>query len=172
MHIPLRGHPPLHSPVLPAMRRSFRHSVLAAPLAVALVALTACGSSARRPPGAANMSSSTGSRVITREQIATLNVLDAYAVIERLSGYRLAENSRGGVSIRQRRGQTSLTNPNADRPVLVVDGAQMSDFEMLHRIRSNEIERIELISPGDATQRFGTQSSGAGAIIIVTRSRP
>lgn len=118
------------------------------------------------------MSSSTGSRVITREQIATLNVLDAYAVIERLSGYRLAENSRGGVSIRQRRGQTSLTNPNADRPVLVVDGAQMSDFEMLHRIRSNEIERIELISPGDATQRFGTQSSGAGAIIIVTRSRP
>ncbi len=103
--------------------------------------------------------------------IAQWNVLDAYAAIERGGGYKLSDNNRGGVSVRQRRGQSSVNNPNADRPVLVIDGALMSDFDMLHQIRAQEIERIELISPTDAAQRYGTNSSGAGAIIVVTRTR-
>lgn len=153
---------------------SLRRSALRLPvLPLAFAALAACGAAGSRYPAAtAGPPTSTGSRVITREQIARLNVLDAYAVLERLGGYRMAQNDRGNVSVRQRRGQTSLTNANADRPVLVVDGTQLSDYDMLHRIRALEIERIELVSPGDATQRFGTASSGAGAIIVVTRSRP
>ena len=154
-------------------RRPLNGAALVAAAALpVLLAMAGCApNNARAHSNSAAMPTGTGSRVITREQIAELNVLDAYAVIERLGGYRLSENNRGGVSIRQRRGQSSFTNSNADRPVLVVDGAQVSDFDLLHRIRVSELERIELISPGDATQRFGTLSSGAGAIIVVTRSR-
>jgi hypothetical protein len=159
--------------VLPRSRPQYSTLVGLVTSVVALTVFTAaCASGNAGSSRAVNSSSSTGSRIITREQIANLNVLDAYSVIERLSGYRLADNNRGGVSVRQRRGQTSLTNPNADRPVLIVDGAQLSDFDMLRRIRAGEIERIELVSPGDATQRYGTTSSGAGAIIVFTRSRP
>ncbi len=143
---------------------------VAVPAALTLMLACAPSTAASRSNSAA-VPTATGSRVITREQLAALNVLDAYGAIERLGGYRLAENGRGQVSVRQRRGQASVTNPNSDRPLLVVDGTQLSDFEILRRIRVNEIERIELVSPGDATQRFGTGASGAGAIILVTRTR-
>ena len=93
-------------------------------------------------------------------------------MIERAGGYRIATNNTGGVAIRQRRGQSTVTNSNADRPVLVIDGTLMSDYDLLRRIRANEIERIEFLSPTDATQKYGTTSSGAGAIIVVTKSRP
>jgi hypothetical protein len=147
----------------------WRGAALAGGLA-ALVALAACG--AGRGGELAARPSGTGSRVVTRELIATWNVLDAYAAVERAGGYRLRDNDRGGVSVTQRRGQTSLVNPNADRPALVVDGAPLTDFSMLHRIRASEIERIELLSPGDATLRYGTLTSGAGAILVTTRRAP
>jgi hypothetical protein len=135
-----------------------------------LGALAACSASSAPRSSLAAVPTSTGGRIITREQIVQLNVLDAYAVVERLSGYRLAENDRGAVSIRQRRGQTSLTSANADRPLLLVDGTQMSDFAMLRRIRTPELERIEIVPPAEATQRYGTSANGAGAILVVTRS--
>jgi hypothetical protein len=148
-------------------RRLLPTALLAIGVSTAMACAPRTGS---RLANSAAIPSSTGSRVITREQITAMNVFDAYAVLERVGGYRLADNDRGDVAIRQRRGQTSLTSSSADRPVLIIDGAQVSDFGMLRRIRSTEIERVELVSPGDAAQRYGTNSSGAGAIIIVTRS--
>lgn len=103
--------------------------------------------------------------------IAQWNVIDAYDVVERTGGYRLVGNDRGEVSVRQSRGRSSVVNRAADTPVLMVDGALMTGFDMLRRIRAAEIDRIEFLSPTDATQKFGTTSSGAGAIIIVTRAR-
>ncbi len=112
-----------------------------------------------------------GSRVVTSAMIAQWNVIDAYDVVERTGGYRLVGNDRGEVSVRQSRGRSSVVNRAADTPVLMVDGALMTGFDMLRRIRAAEIDRIEFLSPTDATQKFGTTSSGAGAIIIVTRAR-
>lgn len=103
--------------------------------------------------------------------ISSWNVLDAYDVVERSGGYMLSGNDKGEVSVRQNRGRSSITNRNADRPVLMVDGAMMLDFDMLRRIQAANIEEIVFLSPADATQRFGTMSSGAGAIIVVTRAR-
>ncbi len=103
--------------------------------------------------------------------IAKWNVQDAFDAIVRAGGYSIADNSRGGVSVRQRRGQTSITNGNADKPVLLIDGAQMRDYDMLRQVRAIDIDRIDFLSPGDAAQRFGTSSSGAGAIIVLTRGR-
>lgn len=160
--------------VSPAPRRgAVAVPLMAAPLMAGLLAALAAGCGAGRgtTPLAAHPSG-TGSRVITRELIASWNVLDAYAAVERAGGYRLRDNDRGEVAVRQRRGQTSVMNPNADRPVLVVDGAPLTDFSLLRRIRSAEIERIDLLSPGDATLRYGTLTSGAGAILVTTRRAP
>lgn len=136
----------------------------------AAVLLSACGTThSRRMGEVAPRPSATGSRAVTREMITKWNVLDAYEAVERSGGYKLASDNSGNVSMSQRRGKSSLTNRNADKPVLLIDGAMMLDYDMLRQIRAVQIERIDFLSPGDATQRFGTASSGAGAIIISTR---
>lgn len=115
--------------------------------------------------------SASGSRVVTSAMIANWNVIDAFDVVERTGGYSLVGNDRGEVSVRQGRGRSSIVNRAADTPVLMIDGTMMSSFDMLRRIRVAEIERIEFLSPSDATQKFGMSSSGAGAIIVITRAR-
>lgn len=151
--------------------RTARSATLLASGVLLAVTLGACGN-ARSSSAVAPTRSTTGSRTITREIISRWNVLDAYDVIERSGGYLLSSNDRGDVSVRQARGRSSIINRNADRPVLLVDGTMMHDFDMLRRIEAANIEEIIFLSSGDATQRFGTLSSGAGAIIVVTRSRP
>ncbi len=138
--------------------------------ALLCAALGGCGSR-QSSSNLAPERSSSGSRVVTSAMIAKWNVIDAFDVVERTGGYDLTGNDRGDVSVRQRRGQSSIINRAADTPVLMVDGTLMNDFSMLRRIRAAEIDRIEFLSPTDATQKFGMASSGAGAIIVVTRAR-
>ncbi|MGV3709238.1 MAG: TonB-dependent receptor plug domain-containing protein [Gemmatimonas sp.] len=143
--------------------------------AFALVAsgilLSACTSAIRskRTDDLIPRPSATGSRSLTKEMIAKWNVQDAYDAIERSGGYRLVSLKNGDINVSQRRGKTSVANANADRPVLLIDGTMMMDYNMLRQIRAASIERIDLLSPGDATQRFGTAAAGAGAIIVSTR---
>lgn len=136
---------------------------------LAITALAGCGAGRQNTHDLTARPSSTGSRAITREMIARWNVLDAYDVIQRSGGYKLSSNGGGNVGVTQRRGQTSLKSGNADHPVLLLDGAIMRDYDMLRQVRASQIERIDFLSPADATQRYGTSSSGAGAIIIRTR---
>lgn len=138
-------------------------------IATSVIAVSACGSSHIKREGVAPLMSATGSRVVTREMIVKWNVSDAYEAIERGGGYKLASNSSGNVSVSQRRGPASIQQKNASSPVLLIDGAMVMDYSMLRQIRAAQIERIDFLSPSDATQRFGTTSSGAGAIIVSTR---
>lgn len=161
-----------HPSPLIRLRARMRARLRRAAAATGLALACACTATRQDTSALAARPSGTGSRVITRDLIVAWNVLDAYAAVERAGGYRLRDNDRGNVSVTQRRGQTSVTNPNADRPVLVVDGAPLTDFSLLRRIRSAEIERIDLLSPADATLRYGTLTSGAGAIIVTTRHLP
>ncbi|MBC8087773.1 MAG: TonB-dependent receptor plug domain-containing protein [Phycisphaerae bacterium] len=147
----------------------FGQRKIAAWAAAALVAgaSVACGNH-NTGAGLAPRASASGSRTITREMITKWNILDAYDAVERAGGYKLAAGGGGQVSVSQRRGQSSLRNSNADRPVLVVDGSMLTDFSALRQIRATQIERIDLLSSSDATQRYGTSSSGAGAIVVTT----
>lgn len=142
-----------------------RHSLVV----LAVTALAACGPGRQGVNDIAPRPTASGSRAITREMIARWNVLDAYDAIERGGVYKLSSNSSGNVGVTQRRGQTSITNRYADHPLLFLDGAMMRDYDMLRQIRASQIERIDFLSPADATQRYGTSSSGAGAIVIRTR---
>ncbi len=133
--------------------------------------VVACGSHKSAGDLDGGIRSATGGRTITRAMIAKWNVLDAFEVVERGGGYLLADNNRGGVSVRRTRGRSSITNRGADSPVLQVDGSIMLDFDLLRRIRAADIERVEFLSSTDAVQKFGTNSSGSGAIIVITRAR-
>lgn len=146
------------------MPRSFAIAV------VVVSIISACGSGRQTTHDLAPRPSSTGSRAITREMIAKWNVQDAYDAIQRGGGYNLTSSGPGSVGVTQRRGQSSIRNANADKPLLLLDGAMMRDYDMLRQVRASQIERIEFLSPADATQRFGTSASGAGAIIVRTRA--
>ena len=133
--------------------------------------LTACGHYNGGNQTVAARPGSTGSRIITQEMILKWNVLDAYDAVERAGGFKLTPGNGGTVSVSQRRGKSSIQNSNADKPVLVVDGAVTRDYSMLRQIRAAQIDHIELLSSADATQRYGTESSGSGAILIRTTGR-
>jgi hypothetical protein len=147
----------------------FRRTIAIRAGAIALLtsATVACGHHNTGTQMAPRASAS-GSRTITREMITKWNILDAYDAVERAGGYKLAAGSGGQVAVNQGRGRSSLTNKSADRPVLVVDGSMLMDFSALKQIRAAQIERIDLLSASDATQRYGTVSSGAGAIVVTT----
>jgi hypothetical protein len=108
--------------------------------------------------------------VITAAQIAKWNLGDAYEVMERAGGYTAEESNRGQVRLRQRRGQPSLTSRDADRPIVVLDNAMLNDASLLRQLRAAQLDRIVILSPADATARYGT-GGGAGAVLVYTRNR-
>ena len=95
---------------------------------------------------------------ITREELDRDAFGDAYRVIERLRRTWL----------RRRGAQTAYNLDN--RPAVYLNGVRM-EFTELRGISDDHIERISLLSPTDATTRFGTNHT-AGAIMIVTRRAP
>lgn len=70
----------------------------------------------------------------------------------------------------RRRGARTPNNPD-NRPSVYVDGVRVGPIEELFGISAEYIERISLLSPTDATTRFGT-GHASGAIVISTRRGP
>lgn len=95
---------------------------------------------------------------ITREELDRDAYGNAYIAIERLRRTWL-----------RRRGAQTVYNMN-NRPAVYLNGVRM-EFRELSAISDDYIERISLLSPTDATTRFGTDHT-AGAIMIVTRRAP
>lgn len=89
--------------------------------------------------------------VITREQIAALDVTYAIDAVRRLRPSWL--RSRGGID---------------EEPVVYVDAARRGGTRVLGTISVENIEDIRYLSGPDATTRLGTGHRG-GAILIRTR---
>ncbi|MEQ9399593.1 MAG: hypothetical protein RJQ04_10565 [Longimicrobiales bacterium] len=88
--------------------------------------------------------------LITAEQLADMQQLDAYQAIQRLRSNWL--RSRGG-------------NP----PQVMTDGMrQQGGLDTLRQYRVADIQEIRYMSAGDATNRYGTGFDG-GAILITTK---
>lgn len=120
--------------------------------AVLLLAITvACATSG-------GSRAATGGRdVITREEILAANVSTAEEVVRRLRPEFLRS-----------RGQSSA-DPNANRPVVYVDGVRAGGPEALRNIAANDVREIRYISAADATTRYGTGHVG-GVIEVRIRS--
>lgn len=123
---------------------------LATPLALVLLAGCASGGIAAREGGARSQN------VIESEQIEATNHQTAYEVVRSLRPAWLRDRPR------------SVTNPDASEVAVYVDGVRVGGISALAQVRAQNIDRMEFMSPSDATTRYGTGHSG-GAILIMTR---
>ena len=94
---------------------------------------------------------------ITREELDGDAYGNAYQAIQRLRRTWLRQGAR-----------TAYHSNNT--PVVYVNGVRMP-FTELSAISDDHVERISLLSPVDATTRFGTDHA-SGAIMVVTRRAP
>lgn len=119
-----------------------------------LVGLAGC------TPGPEGVRPSTGRfGDITRAELDTEAFTSTYHAIERLRRSWL--RSRGG---------RTPTNPDP-RPAVYVDGVRIGSIPELYGISPEYVQTISLLSPTDATTRFGTNHV-SGAIMVVTRREP
>lgn len=117
-----------------------------------VVSLHACASSgSRTAPKQRNL--------ITAEEFATLNVMDAYEVVEKLRPEFL--RSRGVGSLRSRQ---------PDLPVVYIDGVRAGGLGELRRVPRTVLAEISYLAAADATTRYGIDHVG-GAILVVTNRR-
>jgi hypothetical protein len=119
-----------------------------------LLSLVGC---VQGPEGVRPMSRGIGD--ITRAELDTEAFTSAYYAIERLRRSWL-----------RRRAARTPNNPDP-RPWVYVDGVRVGPINELHGLSADYIERISLLSPTDATTRFGT-GHVSGAIMVVTRRGP
>ena len=117
-----------------------------------------CGAGAGGGEGA-RPSTAGGMGDITREELDREVYTSAHHAIERLRRSWL-----------RRRGARTPNNPD-NRPSVYLDGVRIGPIEELHGISAEYVQRISLLSPTDATTRFGT-GHASGAIVIVTRRGP
>jgi len=121
-------------------------------LAVALGACAAGAGDGERAPRAQQ-------DLLTDEQIQAGSHQTAYDAVRSLRPAWLRE--RPG----------SITNPEGAEVVVYVDGARMDGgVNSLRQVRADAVERMQYMSPSDATTRFGTGHMG-GAILIMSRRR-
>ena len=121
-------------------------------LAVAVVsaACAAGGPGGERAPRAQQ-------NVLTDEQIQAGSHQTAYDAVRSLRPSWLRE--RPG----------SISNPQGAEVTVYVDGTRMDGgINSLRQVRADGIQRMEYMSPSDATTRFGTGHMG-GAILISSR---
>ena len=116
--------------------------VLALAMAFGSAGCAAGGGGTPRPAGAST------NRIVQAE-LALLPQMNALQAIERLRNQWLRTRS-------------------GDAPQLYVDGARRGSLGDLQSILSTEIEQMEYMSAGDATNRFGTGHTG-GAILVTMR---
>jgi hypothetical protein len=96
-------------------------------------------------------------RVLTAEEIAEVPAQSAYQVVEMLRPQWL-----------HMRSSPTWGSPEGAQPMVYVDGIRAGDLGELLRIVPSVVERMEYLSPSDATNRFGTDHMG-GAILVTTR---
>jgi hypothetical protein len=95
--------------------------------------------------------------VLTAEEIAATQLVDAYEVVQALRPEFL--RTRGPASIRQ---------PEAEKPVVYIDGVKTGDPTTLRRVTREVVKEIRYLDSREATTRFGT-GHGAGAILVTTK---
>lgn len=101
------------------------------------------------------------------EKSAATNVWDLLRA--RAYKYEFRED-RNGVpySIKTRHGRTSVALADGDTPIVLVDGARLTDFRFLRQMTCDSIDMIEMLNGITGTVAQGTNAS-AGVIAIHTK---
>lgn len=125
-------------------------------LAIAVAAIVSLAACNQQSASGTTKPTPKNSNIITADEIATVNVSDAYQLIRQLRPNFL--RTQGVVS------------PNRNTPavpLVYVDGVATGDVTNLRNVPSTGIVSIEYLNGIMATQRYGT-IAGGGAILITT----
>ncbi|HEY1952450.1 MAG TPA: Plug domain-containing protein [Gemmatimonadaceae bacterium] len=140
-----------------------RSTLLLATLTIA----SACHMTLNKPDNL----SPVGTDVISGEQIQKSSATNVWDLLRtRAYKYDFKEDKNGvPFDIVTRHGRSSLALRDSDTPVVIVDGARLTDFRFLRQMTTDSIDMIELMNGITGTVSQGTNSS-AGVIVIHTKS--
>ncbi|HST07547.1 MAG TPA: Plug domain-containing protein, partial [Gemmatimonadaceae bacterium] len=126
-------------------------------------AISGCVNTARTIPEHATESATT----FTAEQIAESGFTNAWDFLRaRARGYEFSEDQFGRPSrIRTRRGRSTINIAGSDMPMILIDGARLSDVGALRDLPAGAISSIDLMSGITGTAAQGTNAA-AGVISI------
>ena len=138
-----------------------------ATVSLALSALTFSGCAYFRTSSPAPERSS--AQYISSDDIAHSGTSNAWELLrQRARGYVFSEDRYGRPrSIMTRRGRSTIFLAGGDIPLIVIDGARVSDIVSLQDVPTQAIESVELLSGIAGTAAQGTNAS-AGVIYIHT----
>lgn len=128
-------------------------------------AISGCVNTARVIPDHAAASTTT----FTAEQIAHSGFGNAWDFLRaRARGYEFYQDQFGRPrGIRTRRGRSTINVADSDTPMVLIDGARLSDCSVLRDLPSDAISSIDLLSGITGTAAQGTNAA-AGVIYIHT----
>ena len=132
------------------------------PLAALLLVGAACAHpqpsrQAHRPHAGA------GATVVQEEQIQRSGASTAWQALQyTVHFYRFDDTGQV-----RHRGQSSMLLP--DRPRILLDGVDLTEFGVLMQIPASDLYSIKVLEGTDATTFYGT-NAGSGVILIVTKN--
>lgn len=127
--------------------------------------LVACATAPRRSPESAASQSQT----FTAEEITHSGFTNAWDFLRaKARRYDFYQDRFGRPrGIKTRRGRSTINMADSDSPMIVVDGARVSDFSALRDLPCDAISSIEILNGISGTVSQGTNAS-AGVIYIHT----
>jgi hypothetical protein len=147
--------------------RGHRTSWSCSNIPLALIALSVSCGSGQAPLRSAP--SPEGGRLITAEQIARTSATNAWDIIKQSGALSIKETYSGEPArLVSRRGRSSIYLTDSDTPLVVLDGAVLSDFRMLKQVPAQAIETIRILSRAQGALQYGT-NVGGGVILIATK---
>lgn len=127
-------------------------------------AAAACGAARSQTTDEKRSQSST---VISTEQIAASGATTAWEALRRTVTSFTFRQTGNGTPIRiDHRGRSSMNL--SDRPIVLLDGVQLTDIRVLEQIPASDLSSIEVFSGISATTYYGTNANN-GVIAIHTR---
>src|ERR1700737_4765889 len=128
---------------------------------VAALAQIGCGRTVHPETGARHEA-----RLITREDIERSGAVDAFDALKRAGSYlNISERKRGDVRITERGRSSFLLSPQI---LLIVDGVLMTNLNVLHEIRAENLDWIRVMTGAEATPQYGTDAAN-GVVLVATR---
>jgi len=111
-----------------------------------------------------------GTDVITGDQIQKSSATNVWDLLRRRAYKYDFKEDKNGVpfDIVTRHGRSSVALRDSDTPVVLVDGARLTDFRFLRQMTTDSIDMIELMNGITGTVAQGTNAS-AGVIAIHTK---
>lgn len=124
-----------------------------------------CGGAARSQSDAEQLSQS--STLINVEQITASGATTAWEALRRtVTNYTFRETGNGTPLRISHRGRSSMNL--SDRPMVLLDGVQLTEIRVLQQIPATDLASIEVFSGISATTYYGTNANN-GVISIRTR---